>query len=70
MSDELLYSDRECLFAELLAAFGRRDHDVIRASMRPDVVLVLPGSSPLAGTHRDRRGGTFRRRVEDSAPDR
>lgn len=52
MSDELPYSDRECLFAELLAAFGRRDHDVIRASMRPDVVLVLPGSSPLAGTHR------------------
>lgn len=50
--DELLHSDRECLFAELLAAFGRRDHDVIRASMRPDVVLVLPGSSPLAGTHR------------------
>jgi ketosteroid isomerase-like protein len=52
MSDELLYSDRECLFAELLAAFGRRDHAVIRAAMRPDVVLVLPGSSPLAGTHR------------------
>ena len=47
-----LASDREGLFAELLAAFGRRDHAVIRAAMRPDVVLVLPGSSPLAGTHR------------------
>jgi ketosteroid isomerase-like protein len=52
MSDERLCSERECLFAELLAAFGRRDHDMIRASMRPDVVLVLPGSSPLGGTHR------------------
>jgi ketosteroid isomerase-like protein len=52
MGDELLYSDRECLFAELLAAFGRRDHDVIRASMRSDVVLMLPGSSPLAGMHK------------------
>jgi ketosteroid isomerase-like protein len=51
-SDETLASDREGLFAELLAAFGRRDHAVIRAAMRPDVVLVLPGSSPLAGTHR------------------
>jgi ketosteroid isomerase-like protein len=52
MSHEALHSDRECLFAELLAAFGRRDNDVIRAAMRPDVDLVLPGSSPLAGTHR------------------
>lgn len=52
MGNATLNSDRECLFAELLAAFGRRDHAVIRASMRPDVTLTLPGSSPLAGTHR------------------
>ena len=52
MSNETLNSERESLFAELLAAFGRRDHAVIRASMRPDVTLTLPGSSPLAGTHR------------------
>ena len=52
MSNETLNSDREALFAELLAAFARRDHGVIRASMRSDVTLVLPGSSPLAGTHR------------------
>jgi len=52
MSHEALHSDRECLFAELLAAFGRRDHATIRAAMRPDVVLVLPGSSPIAGAHK------------------
>lgn len=52
MGNEQLHSDREAIFAELLAAFGRRDLDVIRAAMLPDVVLHLPGSSPLAGTHR------------------
>lgn len=52
MTDEQLGADREAIFAELLAAFGRRDHDVIRAAMRPDVVLELEGSSPLAGTYR------------------
>jgi ketosteroid isomerase-like protein len=45
-------SDREAIFAELLAAFGRHDHATIRAAMRSDVVLELLGSSPLAGTHR------------------
>ena len=52
MVSEQLNTDREAIFAELLAAFGRRDQDVILAAMRPDVVLVLPGSSPLAGTYR------------------
>jgi ketosteroid isomerase-like protein len=52
MSDDQLSSDREVIFAELLAAFGRHDHDVIRAAMSSDVILVMPGSSPLAGTHR------------------
>lgn len=52
MTHEQLNSDREAIFAELLAAFGRRDHAVIRAAMRPDVVLELEGSSPLAGTYR------------------
>lgn len=51
-NDETLASERVALFAELLAAFGRRDHALIRAAMRPDDVLVLPGSSPLAGAHR------------------
>ena len=44
--------DREALFAELLAAFGRHDHETIRVAMRSDVVLELLGSSPLAGTYR------------------
>jgi len=52
MAYDQLNTDREALFAELLAAFGRRDNDVISAAMRPDVVLVLSGSSPLAGTYR------------------
>jgi ketosteroid isomerase-like protein len=52
MTNEQLNSDREAIFAELLAAFGRRDHEVIRAAMLPDVVLELEGSSPLAGTYR------------------
>ena len=52
MSDDQLHSDREIIFGELLAAFGRHDHEVIRAAMRPDVILVMPGSSPLAGTYR------------------
>jgi ketosteroid isomerase-like protein len=52
MTNGQLNNDREAIFAELLAAFGRRDDDVILAAMRPDVVLVLPGTSPLAGTYR------------------
>ena len=52
MSSNQLSSDREVIFAELLAAFGRHDYEVIRAAMRPDVILVMPGSSPLAGTYR------------------
>jgi ketosteroid isomerase-like protein len=52
MSTDQLHADREAVFVELLAAFGRRDIAVIRAAMRTDVVLELPGTSPLAGTHR------------------
>ena len=52
MKDIELGTDREAIFAELLAAFGRHDHETIRAAMRSDVVLVLLGTSPLAGTYR------------------
>jgi ketosteroid isomerase-like protein len=52
MDEVQLRTDREAIFAELLAAFGRHDYEVIRAAMRSDVVLELPGSSPLAGTYR------------------
>jgi ketosteroid isomerase-like protein len=52
VKDDQLNSDREAIFAELLAAFGRRDNDVILAAMSGDVVLELPGTSALAGTYR------------------
>lgn len=52
MRNDQLNTDREAIFAELLNAFGRRDFEVIRAAMRSDVVLEMPGSSPLAGTYR------------------
>ena len=52
MKDDQLNSDREAIFAELLAAFGRRDDDVILATMSRDVVLELQGTSALAGTYR------------------
>ena len=52
MKDIELGTEREAIFAELLAAFGRHDHETIRAAMRSDVVLELLGSSPLAGTYR------------------
>jgi ketosteroid isomerase-like protein len=51
VKDDQLNSDREAIFAALLAAFGRRD-DVILTAMSRDVVLELPGTSALAGTYR------------------
>ena len=52
VKDDQLNSDREAIFAELLAALGRRDNDVILATMSRDVVLELQGTSALAGTYR------------------
>jgi ketosteroid isomerase-like protein len=52
MKDIELGTDREAIFADLLAAFGSHDYETIRAAMRSDVVLVLLGTSPLAGTYR------------------
>jgi ketosteroid isomerase-like protein len=52
VSEIQLGADREAIFADLLAAFGRHDYETIRAAMRPDVVLELLGTSPLAGTYR------------------
>ncbi len=39
MTTDQLNSEREALFAELLAAFGRRDHEFFRAAMQADVAL-------------------------------
>ena len=52
VKDDQLNSDREAIFAELLAALARRDDGVILAAMSADVVLELPGTSALAGTYR------------------
>ena len=52
VKDDQLNSDREAIFVELLAAFGRRDDDVILSAMSRDVVLELPGTSALAGIYR------------------
>jgi ketosteroid isomerase-like protein len=43
---------REDLFARLVGAFKHRDFAVFDEAVRPDVVLEMPGSSWLAGTHR------------------
>jgi len=47
-----LQRDREARFIEGVGAFIRRDFDVLEETMRPDVVMRLPGSSWLAGTYR------------------
>ncbi len=52
MKDIELGTDREAIFADLLAAFGLHDYETINAAMRSDVVLELLGTSPLAGTYR------------------
>jgi ketosteroid isomerase-like protein len=46
-------SEREGLFARLLAAFMQRDFGAFEEAVRPDVVLELPGTSWLAGTYHD-----------------
>lgn len=47
-----LQIEREAQFIQNMGAFMRRDFDTIEGSMRSDVVMVLPGFSWLAGTHR------------------
>jgi ketosteroid isomerase-like protein len=42
---------REIQFLENMDSFMRRDYATLEAGWRPDVVLTLPGSSWLAGTH-------------------
>jgi hypothetical protein len=42
---------REIQFLENMGAFMRRDFAALEAAWRPDVVMTLPGSSWLAGTH-------------------
>jgi hypothetical protein len=46
-----IHQDREARFLEGVGAIIRRDFDGMRRTMRPDVVMRLPGSSWLAGTY-------------------
>lgn len=55
---------RESLFVQTLSAFLRGDHSFLEAAVREDVVLVVPGSSPLSGVHRGREA--FRRYLSDA----
>jgi ketosteroid isomerase-like protein len=47
-----LQREREARFIEGVGAFIRRDFEALEQTMRPDVVMRLPGSSWLAGTYR------------------
>jgi ketosteroid isomerase-like protein len=46
-----IQGEREAMFPENMDAFMRRDFATIERSMRPDVVLELPGTSWLAGSY-------------------
>jgi len=50
-SETALRAEREAQFIANIGAFMRRDFDAIERSMRPDVVMELPGSSWLSGTY-------------------
>jgi hypothetical protein len=50
-SETALRGEREAQFIANIGAFMRRDFDAIERSMRPDVVMELPGSSWLSGTY-------------------
>lgn len=45
-------AEREARFAHNMGAFMRRDFETLEAAWRPDVVMEMPGTSWLAGTHR------------------
>lgn len=45
-------AQREAQFVQNIGAFMRRDFEIIESTWRPDVVLEMPGTSWLAGSHR------------------
>jgi ketosteroid isomerase-like protein len=47
-----IQSEREAQFTQSMGAFMRRDFAAIERLMASDVVMGIPGSSWLAGTHR------------------
>lgn len=69
-----LQREREGRFIESVGAFIRRDFEAMGEAMHPDVVMRLPGSSWLAGSHRgpEEVGRCIRglRQVLESSEDR
>ena len=51
-AETLVQAQREAQFGQNMAAFMRRDFETIEATWRLDVVMEMPGTSWLAGTHR------------------
>jgi hypothetical protein len=51
-TSERVRRDREARFSEGVSAFIRRDFEAIGKTMRPDVVMRIPGWSWLAGSYR------------------
>jgi ketosteroid isomerase-like protein len=47
-----IQAKREAQFVQNIGAFMRRDFGTIEATWRPHVVMEMPGTSWLAGTHR------------------
>jgi hypothetical protein len=50
-SESVIQGQREAQFIETMGAFMRRDFAAIEGTIRSDVVMDLPGSSWLAGSH-------------------
>jgi hypothetical protein len=51
LSESAIQGEREAQFIETMGAFMRRDFADIEDTIRSDVVMNLPGSSWLAGSH-------------------
>jgi ketosteroid isomerase-like protein len=47
-------AERERFFERMITAFRAQDYEAMERAMRDDIVLTVPGSSPLSGTHRGR----------------
>jgi ketosteroid isomerase-like protein len=52
--DADLRAERERFFERMVTAFQEQDYEALERAMRDDIVLTVPGSSPVSGTHRGR----------------
>lgn len=51
LSEAALHGEREAQFIKTIGSFVRRDFAAIEATIRTDVVMEIPGSSWVAGSH-------------------